>query len=348
VSEANLSGLDVRDLLTAGLHFGHQTKRWNPKMKRYIFDKRNGVHIIDITQSIELLEEGLKFIQKTVQSGKKILFVGTKKQAQEVVKTAAEDCGMHYVTTRWLGGILTNAVTIRRSVRRMRQIEVMGKNNNGVLSIHKKEAASLRRELDKLQRNLSGVAEMTEMPGVMFVIDVMRETNAIAEAKRLGIPVMAIVDTCCDPDDIDYVIPGNDDSIRAIKLITDTVAKVAKDAHDAYARAAAEEHRKQETERAAQRASSDARREGAARPERSAADKSTTERADAAKAKVAASRRSAAKAAAEAVAARAAAAAAAPAAPAADAAAPTAAPAIETAPPDADAAEASAETKTEA
>jgi small subunit ribosomal protein S2 len=301
-------------LLTAGLHFGHQTKRWNPKMKRYIFDKRNGIHIIDITQSIGLLEDALVFVQKTVQAGKKLLFVGTKKQAQEVVKAAAEDCNMHFVTTRWLGGMLTNAQTIRKSVKRMRQIEVMGKNNNGVLSIHKKEAASLRRELDKLQRNLSGVAEMNDAPGALFVIDVMRESNAVAEANRLGIPVIAIVDTNCDPDCIDYVVPGNDDSIRAIKLVTDAVAKVAKEAHAEFARAAADEHRKQEAERAAQRASADARRD-VARPERSErperAEKGAAEqRTDVAKAKLAESRRSAAKAAAAAVAARAAAAAA--------------------------------------
>lgn len=327
MSENSLSGLNVRDLLTAGLHFGHQTKRWNPKMKRYIFDKRNGIHIIDITQSIGLLEDALAFVQKTVQSGKKLLFVGTKKQAQEVVKAAAEDCGMHFVTTRWLGGMLTNAQTIRKSVKRMRQIEVMGKNNNGVLSIHKKEAASLRRELDKLQRNLSGVAEMNDAPGALFVVDVMRETNAVSEANRLGIPVVAIVDTNCDPDSINYVVPGNDDSIRAIKLITDAVAKVAKEAHAEFARAAAEEHRKRETERAAERASQDARRE-APRPERGdrperGADKGATERTEAAKVKLAESRRSAAKAAAAAVAARAAAAT-----PAAAEAAPSEAPAV--------------------
>ena len=261
MSETSLSNLTVRDLLESGLHFGHQTKRWNPKMKSFIFDKRSGIHIIDITQSIGMLEEALKFVQKTVQDGKKILFIGTKKQAQEVVKSAAEDCDMFYVTTRWLGGTLTNATTIRKSIRRMRQIQTMARNNNGVLSVHKKEAASLRRELDKLEKNLSGIAEMSEMPGAVFVVDVMRETNAVAEANRLGIPVIAIVDSNCDPDPIEYVIPGNDDSIRAIKLVTDAVAKVAKDAHDEFVRAAAEEHRKKEAERAADRASAEARGE---------------------------------------------------------------------------------------
>ena len=253
------SGLTVRDLLDSGLHFGHQTKRWNPKMKPYIFDKRNGIHIVDITQSLELLETALGFVQDTVQAGKKVLFVGTKKQAQEVVKGAAEGAGMFYVTTRWLGGTLTNAVTIRRSVRRMKQIQTMSKNNNGVLSVHKKEAAALRRELDKLEKNLSGIADMNEMPGALFVVDIMREANAVAEARTLGIPVVAIVDTNCDPDPVSYMIPGNDDSIRAIKVITDAVAKVAKNAVDEYARAAAEEHRKAEAERAAARASAEAK-----------------------------------------------------------------------------------------
>lgn len=306
MSETNLSGLNVRDLLDAGLHFGHQTKRWNPKMKRYIFDKRNGVHIIDITQSLEMLEEGLKHVQKVVRDGKKILFVGTKKQAQEVIKHCADSCGMHYVTTRWLGGMLTNASTIRRSVRRMRQIEVISKNTNGAFSVHKKEAASLRRELEKLQRNLSGVADMTELPSLMFVIDIMREANAVAEARRLGIPVMAIVDTCCDPDHVDYIVPGNDDSIRSIKLISEAVAKVAKQAHEEYERIAADEHRKQEAERAARRASEQASREAAgARPGR---DRASRVAAEAAKAKLSEGRRSAAARAASAVAARAAAA----------------------------------------
>ena len=262
------SGLTVRDLLDSGLHFGHQTKRWNPKMKRYIFDKRNGIHIVDITQSLEMLETALEFVQKTVEKGGKILFVGTKKQAQEVVKGAAESAEMFYVTTRWLGGTLTNAVTIRRSVRRMRQIQTMSKNNNGVLSVHKKEAASLRRELDKLEKNLLGIADMHEMPGALFVVDIMREANAVAEARTLGIPVIAIVDTNCDPDPVSYMVPGNDDSIRAIKIITDAVAKVAKNAVDEYARVAAEEHRKAEAERAASRASAEAKGENENRRDR--------------------------------------------------------------------------------
>ena len=258
MSENSLSGLTVRDLLASGFHFGHQTKRWNPKMKPYIFDKRNGIHIIDITQSIDLLEEALQFVQKTVLDGKSILFVGTKKQAQEVIKQAAVDSSMFYVTTRWLGGMLTNMQTIRKSIRRMEQIHTIAANNNGVLSQHKKEDSSMRRELDKLERNLSGIAGMREMPGAIFVVDTIREANAVKEANRLGIPVIAITDSNSDPDPIDYIIPGNDDSIRAIKLISDCVSKVAKNAHEEYARKAAEEHAKREAERAAERAKDEA------------------------------------------------------------------------------------------
>jgi len=250
----SLSQLTLRDLMDAGLHFGHQTKRWNPKMKKYIYDKRNGIHIIDITQSLDLLENALAFAKTLAEDGEKILFVGTKKQAQEVVKTAAEESGSPYMTNRWLGGTLTNAQTIRKSVRRMRQLETAEKNNGGVLSPHKKEAAALRRELDKLQQNLVGVATMDRLPAAVYVVDVVREKNAVAEARRLGIPVIAIVDTNADPDPIAYPIPGNDDSIRAIKLVSDSIAKIVKEGADSYERKAAEENRKAEAERAAKRA----------------------------------------------------------------------------------------------
>ena len=237
----SLSQLTLRDLMDAGLHFGHQTKRWNPKMKKYIYDKRNGVHIIDITQSLDLLDQALAFAKKVAEDGGKILFVGTKKQAQEVVKTAAEECGAFYMTNRWLGGTLTNAQTIRKSVRRMRQLQKLEAENGGVLSPHKKEAASLRRELDKLQQNLVGVADMDRLPAAVYVVDVVREKNAVLEATRLGIPVIAIVDTNADPDPIAYPVPGNDDSIRAIKLVSDSIAKIVKEGADAYERKAAEE-----------------------------------------------------------------------------------------------------------
>jgi small subunit ribosomal protein S2 len=315
-----LTGLTLKDLLDSGLHFGHQTRRWNPKMRRYIFDKRNGIHIVDLTQSLSMLESAAAFLREAVLGGKRVLFVATKKQAQEVVKQAATAAGQFYVTERWLGGTLTNNQTIRRSVRRMRQIEAMARNNNGLLSVHKKEAASLRRELDKLQRNLSGVADMEHLPSALFVVDICREAIAVAEANRLGIPVVAIVDTNADPDPIDFVIPGNDDAIRAIKMIADALARVMKDASDEYGRLAAEKMRQQEAERAAA--------EAAARAARREAREGEAE-AEAAKERLARQRRAAAKAAREAVAA--ARVSATPAAPAAAAAAATAAPAGESA-----------------
>lgn len=263
---SSLTGLSLKDLLDAGLHFGHQTKRWNPKMKRYIFDKRNGIHIIDLTQTVALIDEAAQFLKDVALSGKKILFVATKKQAQEAVKEAAIACEQHYMTERWLGGTLTNNQTIRRSVRRMRQIEAMGRNNNGVYSVHKKEASTLRRELEKLQKNLSGVAEMESKPGAMVIVDICREQNAINEAKRLGIPVVAIVDTNADPDPVDYVIPGNDDAVRGIKMIADAFAKVIKEAGEEYSRVAAERQRQRDAEQVQQdaqdRATRRPRREG--------------------------------------------------------------------------------------
>ena len=266
-----LTGLTLKDLFDAGLHFGHQTKRWNPKMKPYIFDKRNGIHIIDLTQTVSLIDDAAKFLRDTILAGKKVLFVATKKQAQEIVKAAAVDCGQFYVTERWLGGTLTNNQTIRQSVRRMHQIETMGKNNNGVLSVHKQEASVLRRELSKLQKNLTGLAEMDERPGAIVIVDVVREINAVREASRLGIPIIAITDTNADPDPIDYVIPGNDDSVRGIELIINGLAKVVKSANDEYSRKAAEEARQHEAERAARETAEKAAR--AARREKEAAEK---------------------------------------------------------------------------
>ncbi len=236
----NITGLTIKDLIDAGLHFGHQTRRWNPKMRQYIFDKRNGIHIIDLTQTIDMLDEAASFLQNVVMNGKKVLFVATKKQAQEVVKEAALSCGQYYMTERWLGGTLTNNQTIRRSIKRMRLLQKYARENNGELSKFKKEASTLRRELDKLESNLSGIADMYEMPGAMVVIDVCRENIAVAEAKRLGIPVVAVVDTNADPDDIDYIVPGNDDAIRAIKLVADSFAKVLKGANEEWLRIAAE------------------------------------------------------------------------------------------------------------
>ncbi|MFA7172243.1 MAG: 30S ribosomal protein S2 [Kiritimatiellia bacterium] len=292
---SELTGITLKDLIDAGLHFGHQTKRWNPKMRDYIFDKRNGIHIIDLTQTIPMIEEAAKFLRETVLSGKKILFVATKKQAQEAVKEAAEYCGQYHMAERWLGGTLTNNQTIRISVKRMRQIETMGRNNNGVLSVHKKEAASLRRELEKLQKNLGGIADMTKMPGAIIIIDICREQNALKEAKRLNIPVVALVDTNADPDPIDYVIPGNDDAIRGIKLVTDAFAKVIKAANDEYSQIAAERQLQKDVERAKEDAAN-----RAARKTRKD-DTRATDKSDEAKAKLNESRKRAAKAAKEAV-----------------------------------------------
>ncbi len=290
MSVAELTGLTLKDLIDAGLHFGHQTKRWNPKMRDFIFDKRNGIHIIDLTQTVPMIEEAAKFLRDTVLSGRKVLFVATKKQAQEAVREAAQSCDQLYMTERWLGGTLTNNQTIRQSVKRMRQIEAMGRNNNGVLSVHKKEASSLRRELDKLQRNLGGIADMAKMPGAIFIVDICREQNALKEAKRLNIPVVAIVDTNADPDPIDYVIPGNDDAVRGIKLIAEAFAKVIKTANEEYARIAAEKQLLKEAERAKEDAANRASR-------RARQDSKPSEQSDEAKAKLAESRKRAAKAA---------------------------------------------------
>ncbi len=265
--------IELKALIEAGLHFGHQTKRWNPKMKSYIFDKRNGIHIIDLTQTVDLIDEATEFLRGVVASGKKVLFVATKKQAQEVVKDAAERCNQYYMTERWLGGTLTNNQTIRRSIKRMQQIQAIAKNNNGVLSEHKQEASALARELTKLETNLTGIADMDKMPGALFVVDVCREANAVKEAQRLGIPVVAIVDTNADPEPIDYVIPGNDDSVRGIQLIVDALADVLKDADIEAGKAIAEARAAAEAERAQKAAADKAARKEAAAARKPAARK---------------------------------------------------------------------------
>mgnify|MGYP000551370633 CR=1 FL=1 len=240
------SGVGIKELIEAGLHFGHQTKRWNPKMKRYIFGKRNGIHIIDLAQSVTLLEQARQFVYDVAAAGRQVLFVGTKKQAQQAIKEAAASCGMPYVTQRWLGGTLTNSVTIRRSVKRLRELEEL-ERKNALATMHKKEASVLRHELEKLRRNLTGIADMTEKPGALFVVDVLCEAIAVQEANKLGIPVVAIVDTNCDPDPIQYVIPGNDDAIRAIKLVGGVIADAVAKAAAEYAKRAAEEAKQRET-----------------------------------------------------------------------------------------------------
>lgn len=214
----------MKELLEAGVHFGHRTHRWNPKMKKYIYGGRNGIYIIDLHQTLKLFEEARKFIQDVVMSGGHVLFVGTKKQAQEAIESAAKQCGMYYVNQRWLGGMLTNFRTIQTRIQRLRELEKM--EEDGTLEqLTKKEAARLREERNKLERFLGGIKDMPGLPSAVFIVDLKKERIALLEARKLEIPVVAIVDTNCDPDEVDYVIPGNDDAIRAIKLISSKLAE---------------------------------------------------------------------------------------------------------------------------
>ena len=215
--------ISMKQLLEAGVHFGHQTRRWNPKMATYIFTERNGIYIIDLQKTVKKLEEAYFFVLDMAASGKSILFVGTKKQAQDAIKEEAERCGQFYVNARWLGGMLTNFKTMRTRIARLKQLQKMQADGTFDL-LPKKEVIKLQLEIAKLEKYLGGVKEMKELPGALFVVDSRKEKNAIAEARKLGIPIVAIVDTNCDPDEIDYVIPGNDDAIRAIKLISQTMA----------------------------------------------------------------------------------------------------------------------------
>jgi len=213
----------MKELLEAGVHFGHQTKRWNPKMKKYLFGERNGIYIIDLQKTIEKFNEACRFVEELAGRGESVLFVGTKRQAADSVKEGAERSGMFYVHHRWLGGTLTNFQTIRKSVNRLKQLEQM-QSDGSLESLPKKEALHLGREIAKLNRTLAGIKEMSRLPGAVVVVDTKKERIAVREARRLGIPVVALVDTNCDPEEIDYPIPGNDDAIRSIKLITSLLA----------------------------------------------------------------------------------------------------------------------------
>ena len=218
-----MSVISMKQLLEAGVHFGHQTRRWNPKMVKYIFTERNGIYIIDLQKTVKKVEEAYKFVKEVAETGKPILFVGTKKQAQEAIKEEAERCGMFYVNERWLGGMLTNYKTIKTRINKLRELERM--EEDGTFDVlPKKEVIKLRAEKEKLEKNLGGIKEMPELPGAMFVVDPRKENIAIQEAHRLGIPVVGIVDTNCDPEELDFPIPGNDDAIRAVKLITGAMA----------------------------------------------------------------------------------------------------------------------------
>jgi small subunit ribosomal protein S2 len=213
----------MKQLLEAGVHFGHQTRRWEPKMAEYIFQARNGIHIIDLQKTSKKLDEAYAFLKEQAEEGKTVLFVGTKKQAQDCVKEAAEKCGMYYVNQRWLGGTLTNFTTIRKRIERLAELERM--QEDGTFDVlPKKEVILLKKEMEKLEKNLGGIKEMKELPGVMFIVDPKKERIGILEARKLGIPVIGLVDTNCNPEDVDYAIPGNDDAIRAVALIADCMA----------------------------------------------------------------------------------------------------------------------------
>ena len=213
----------MKQLLEAGVHFGHQTRRWDPRMAEYIFQARNGIHIIDLQKTSKKLDEAYEFVREQAEEGKTILFVGTKKQAQECMKEAAEKCGMYYVDKRWLGGMLTNFDTIQKRIQRLKDLEAMAEDGTFEV-LPKKEVILLKKEMEKLERNLGGIKDMNELPGVIFLVDPKKERIAVLEAKKLGIPTVGLVDTNCNPEDVDYVIPGNDDAIRAVKLIADVIA----------------------------------------------------------------------------------------------------------------------------
>lgn len=215
--------VSMKQLLEAGVHFGHQTRRWNPKMKNYIFTERNGIYIIDLQKTVKKIEEAYNFVKSVSAEGGNILFVGTKKQAQESLQAEAQRCGMFYVNQRWLGGMLTNFKTIRKRIDRLHELEKM--EEDGVFEVlPKKEVLNLRHEQERLEKNLGGIKNMTELPQAIFIVDPRKERIAIQEARKLEIPIIAIVDTNCDPDEVDYIIPGNDDAIRAVKLLTEKMA----------------------------------------------------------------------------------------------------------------------------
>ena len=221
----------MKSLLESGVHFGHQVKRWDPRMKKYIFAERNGIHIIDLQKTIAAIKDSYEAVRKVVASGKSVLFVGTKKQAQQAIAKEAERCGMYYVNNRWLGGMLTNFSTIKKSLQRLKKIEKM--EVDGTFdNLTKKEVANLQKEKAKLEKNLGGIKDMKDLPGIIFIIDTHKEQIAVAEARRMGIPVVAVVDTNCNPEGINYPIPGNDDAIRAISLFTSIIANAVVEANN--------------------------------------------------------------------------------------------------------------------
>ena len=246
--------ISMKQLLEAGVHFGHQTRRWNPKMAKYIFTERNGIYIIDLQKTVRKVDEAYNFLRGVAEEGKTVLFVGTKKQAQEAVKEEATKAGMYYVNERWLGGMMTNFQTIQKRVKRLKELEAM--EEDGTFDIlTKKEVQKLRHEMEKLDKFLGGIKEMNKLPGALFIVDPRKERIAVAEARKLNIPIVAIVDTNCDPDEIDYVIPGNDDAIRAVKLLSGRMADAVMEGRQGQGEADAEA---QEAAGEAEKAAADA------------------------------------------------------------------------------------------
>jgi small subunit ribosomal protein S2 len=265
-----LVSITMKQLLEAGVHFGHQTRRWNPKMREYIFGQRNGIYIIDLQKTLKLFKKAIQFVYELGAQGKTVLFLGTKRQAQEVIQEAAERASMFYVNQRWLGGLLTNFVTIQKSIKRFHDLE--GMRSNGQYDLFsKKEIARYERERKKLEKNLSGIKEMSELPDAIFVIDTKLETIAIKEAVKLGIPIIGVADTNCDPDEIDYIIPGNDDALRAIRLITDTMAQAYLDGRAVFEAQQKELAEQMEKQRQLQAQQAAAAREAAAQAAAAAA-----------------------------------------------------------------------------
>lgn len=239
--------ISIKQLLEAGVHFGHQTRRWNPKMKPYIFTERNGIYIIDLQKTVGKIDEAYSFVKSVADMGKPVLFVGTKKQAQTAIKDEAERCGMYFVNQRWLGGMLTNYKTISKRIKRLEEIRTM-ESDGTFEKLSKKEVQNLNHEADKLEKFLGGIKDMDGMPGAVFVVDPKKERIAVREARILGIPVVGIVDTNCDPDDVDYIIPANDDAIRAVKLIAGCMADAVLEAKQGESMAEASEESEEETE----------------------------------------------------------------------------------------------------
>ncbi len=246
-----MSVVTMKELLESGVHFGHQVKRWNPKMKKFIFGERNGIHIVDLQKTLKGIEEAYAFLRNMAASGISVLFVGTKKQAQDAIAEEAKRAGAFFVNNRWLGGMLTNFSTVKKSIERLKKIETM-KEDGTYNVLTKKEVSQLEKERTKLEMNLSGIKEMAGLPGAIFIIDPKKERIAVAEARRLSVPIVAIVDSNCDPDEVDYVIPGNDDAIRAVKLISSKMAEAILEGKGALAKSLEEQEEKARAEEKAE------------------------------------------------------------------------------------------------